>query len=69
MNVQNRLRSEPLARLAIVERVRRSEVIDVLEVDAQGPPAVAWRVDVNCGAQWAQIGFAIKNSNKADVQK
>jgi hypothetical protein len=33
----------------VVERARRSEVIDVLEVDAQGRPAVAWRVDAETG--------------------
>jgi hypothetical protein len=33
----------------VVERARRSEVIDVLEVDAQGRPAVAWRVDAATG--------------------
>jgi len=29
----------------VVERVRRSEIIDVLEVDAQGRPSVARRID------------------------
>jgi hypothetical protein len=33
----------------VVERARRSEVIDVLEVDAQGRPSVAWRTDLETG--------------------
>jgi hypothetical protein len=33
----------------IVERARRSEVLDVLEVDAQGRPSVAWRTDLETG--------------------
>jgi hypothetical protein len=33
----------------VVERARRSEVLDVLEVDAQGRPAVAWRTDLETG--------------------
>jgi hypothetical protein len=33
----------------VVERARRTEVMDVLEVDAQGRPAVAWRVDAATG--------------------
>jgi phenylpyruvate tautomerase PptA (4-oxalocrotonate tautomerase family) len=33
----------------VVERVKRSEVMEVLEVDAQGRPAAARRVDVATG--------------------
>lgn len=33
----------------VVERARRSEVMDVLEVDAQGRPAVVRRVDAETG--------------------
>ena len=33
----------------VVERAKRSEVIDVLEIDAQGRPSVAWRTDLETG--------------------
>jgi hypothetical protein len=33
----------------VVERAKRSEVIEVLEVDAQGRPAIVRRVDVETG--------------------
>jgi hypothetical protein len=33
----------------VVERAKRTEVLDVLEVDAQGRPAVAWRTDLETG--------------------
>jgi hypothetical protein len=33
----------------VVERVRRSEVMEVLEVDAQGRPAAARRIDAETG--------------------
>ena len=33
----------------VVERAKRTEVLDVLEVDAQGRPSVAWRTDVETG--------------------
>jgi phenylpyruvate tautomerase PptA (4-oxalocrotonate tautomerase family) len=33
----------------VVERVRRHEMLEVLEVDAQGRPAAARRVDVETG--------------------
>lgn len=33
----------------VVERAKRREVMDVLEVDAQGRPAVARRIDVETG--------------------
>ena len=33
----------------VVERAKQTEVLDVLEVDAQGRPSVAWRTDLVTG--------------------
>ena len=41
----------------VVDRPRRTEVLEVLEVDAEGRPAVARRYDVTTGA-WGIVEFS-----------